>query len=60
MQSDDVIVGGTPIPKGGFVALPDGAGLGVELDETSLVRCTQRFADDGEYLIYDAPPLPRY
>jgi glucarate dehydratase len=60
MQADDVITGGTPIPKGGYVALPSGPGLGVELDETSLARCTQRFADEGEYVIYDAPPLPRY
>jgi glucarate dehydratase len=60
MQSDDVIADGTPVPNGGFVALPNGPGLGVELDETSLARCTQRFADEGEYVIYDAPPLPRY
>jgi glucarate dehydratase len=60
MQADDVIAGGTPIPKRGFVALPDCPGPGVELDETSLARCTQRFTDEGEYVIYDAPPLPRY
>jgi glucarate dehydratase len=60
MQADDVIVGGTAIPKKGFVTLPSGPGLGVDLDERSLARCTQRFADEGEYVIYDAPPLPRF
>jgi glucarate dehydratase len=60
MQSDDVVEGGTLVPKGGFVALPNGPGLGVALDEQALARCTQRFADEGEYVIYDAPPLPRY
>jgi glucarate dehydratase len=60
MQSDDVIQGGTPIPRGGFVPLPTGHGLGVELDEIALARCVQRFADVGEYITYDAPPLPRF
>jgi glucarate dehydratase len=60
MQADEVTAGGTLIPKNGFVAVPHGPGLGVELDERSLARCVQRFADEGEYVIYDAPPLPRF
>jgi glucarate dehydratase len=60
MQADDVVVGGVSVPNGGFVPLPTGHGLGVELDVNSLARCVQRFSDEGEYIIYDAPPLPRY
>jgi glucarate dehydratase len=60
MQADDVVVGGGQIPTNGFVSVPDGPGLGVELDEVSLARCVQRFSDEGEYVIYDAPPLPRF
>jgi glucarate dehydratase len=60
MQADDVVSGGGQVPKNGFVRVPEGPGLGVELDETSLARCVKRFADEGEYVIYDAPPLPRF
>ena len=59
-QADDVIAGGPLRPVGGLVQLPDGPGLGVELDEAALRRCVQRFADEGEFVIYDAPPIPRY
>ncbi len=60
MQADDVVLGGTAVPRNGFVPVPNGPGLGVELDDVALARCVQRFADDGEYVIYDAPPLPRF
>ena len=59
-QADDVIAGGPFVPHAGQVAVPDAPGLGVDLDETALARCTRRFADEGEYVIYDAPPRPRF
>lgn len=59
-HADDVIEGGPTRPDGGLVQVPDGPGLGVELDEVALQRCVERFADEGAYVIYDAPPVPRY
>jgi glucarate dehydratase len=57
---DDVIVGGPFSPEGGVVPVPNGAGLGVELDEEALTRCAERFAREGPYDFYSGPPLPRY
>lgn len=59
-QVDDVIAGGPFVPQGGKVAVPEGPGLGVDLDPTALDRCIHRFADKGAYVIYDAPALPRW
>ncbi len=59
-HGDDVIAGGPARPHAGLVQVPDGPGLGVEIDDVALQRCVQRFADEGEYVIYDAPPIPRY
>lgn len=58
--ADDVIVGGPFVPEGGAVAVPDGPGLGVELDPAALRRAVERYARDGPYRYYDGPPLPRH
>ena len=46
---DDVIEGGPLVPKGGKLALPEGAGLGVTLDRKALARCHQRYLDEGAF-----------
>lgn len=58
--ADDVIVGGPFSPEGGVVDVPTEPGLGVELDETALARCVERYAREGEYDFYSGGPLPRY
>lgn len=58
--ADDVIAGGPFSPEGGFVPVPTGPGLGVELDENALARCVERYAREGPYDFYSGPPLPRY
>jgi glucarate dehydratase len=57
---DDVILGGPFTPESGLVDVPRGPGLGVELDETALARCVERYAREGEYDFYAGGPLPRY
>jgi glucarate dehydratase len=58
--ADDVIVGGPFSLEAGAVGVPTGHGLGVELDETALVRCVERHAHEGAYDFYAGDPLPRY
>ncbi|MBA2643656.1 MAG: mandelate racemase/muconate lactonizing enzyme family protein [Actinobacteria bacterium] len=58
--ADDVIAGGPFSPENGFVGVPTGPGLGVELDEIALERCVERFAREGAYDFYSGGPLPRY
>ena len=58
--TDDVIVGGPFSPEGGVVQVPDGPGLGVELDENALRRCVERYAREGAYDFYTGGPVPRY
>jgi glucarate dehydratase len=58
--ADDVILGGPFSPEHGAVEVPSGPGLGVELDETALARCVERYAREGEYDFYAGGPLPRY
>jgi len=58
--TDDVIVGGPFSPEGGLVCVPDGPGLGVELDENALRRCVERYAREGAYDFYTGGPVPRY
>jgi glucarate dehydratase len=57
---EDVIVGGPFSAHRGLVAVPEGPGLGVELDETALARAVDRYARDGEYDLYSGTALPRY
>lgn len=47
--ADDVIAQGPFVPEGGVVPVPDGAGLGVELDRGALRRCHQRYLDEGAF-----------
>ncbi len=58
--TDDVVAGGPFSPESGVVAVPDGPGLGVELDEAALARCVERYAREGPYDHYGGPPLPRF
>jgi glucarate dehydratase len=58
--ADDVVAGGPFAPEGGVVPVPTGPGLGVELDESALARCVERYAREGAYDFYSGPPLPRY
>lgn len=44
-----MIEGGPLRHEGGFVALPDGPGLGVTLDRAALVRCHRRYQDEGPF-----------
>lgn len=57
---DDVIAEGPFAPERGTVPVPVGPGLGVTLDEQALRRAVERYARDGEYHLYSAPPLPHY
>lgn len=57
---DDVIEEGPFVAKDGYVRVPAGPGLGVTLDERALRRGTERYAREGEYHLYSAPPLPHY
>ena len=58
--ADDVIAGGPFSPEDGFVEVPEGPGLGIELDEAALARCVERYAREGAYDFYSGGPLPRY
>ena len=58
-MADDVIRGGPLRVQRGVAAVPDGPGLGVELDEDALERARERFARDGAYDYYTVP-VPRY
>jgi len=57
---DDVVAGGPFSPEAGVVEIPDGPGLGVELDEVALRRCVERYAREGAYDFYTGGPVPRY
>ena len=58
--TEDVVVGGPFSPEGGVVKVPSGPGLGVELDEGGVERCSERYAREGAYEFYTAGPLPRH
>lgn len=46
-QEDEVIVGGKLSIEGGSVQVPDGPGLGVEIDQDALARLHQNYLDCG-------------
>lgn len=48
-MADDVIAGGPFVPEGGGLDVPDGPGLGVELDRAALERCHRRYLEDGPF-----------
>lgn len=47
--ADDVIEGGPFSPRGGVVNVPDGPGLGVNLDRAALARCHARYCEEGAF-----------
>ena len=47
--ADDVIEGGPFVPKSGYLAVPEGPGLGVVLDAKALARCHARYCDEGAF-----------
>lgn len=53
--SDDIIVGGPMRYVDGAIALPDGPGLGVELDRDKLARYAEYYREVGGYT-YDRDP----
>lgn len=46
-QPEDVIENGPFVLKNGTVTVPEGPGLGIELDRASLKRCHERFVNEG-------------
>ncbi|MBA2741909.1 MAG: chloromuconate cycloisomerase, partial [Actinobacteria bacterium] len=58
--ADDVVAGGPFSPERGGIDVPTGPGLGVDLDETALARCVERFGREGEYDLYSGGPIPRH
>ncbi len=57
-HADDVISGGPLQPVNGVIPVPDGPGLGVDLDPAAVDRCHQRFLDEGPYSHFDHPDRP--
>lgn len=47
--ADDVIVGGPLVPHGGVLPVPDGPGLGVEVDRAAVDRCHRRYRAEGPF-----------
>jgi glucarate dehydratase len=47
--ADDVIAGGPFAPHDGALAVPDGPGLGIELDRDALRRCHERYLSEGSF-----------
>jgi glucarate dehydratase len=59
-QIGDVIQGGPFKPKNNFVPVPEGPGLGVELDRDALEHWHQRYVENGPMDHYYAPEKPGY
>jgi glucarate dehydratase len=57
---DDLIVGGKLAIRDGSVALPQGPGLGVELDQAALARMHQDYQDCGLRKRDDASEMRKY
>jgi len=57
-HKDDVLVGGPARPRNGVLPVPDGPGLGVELDPDALARCHRAFREDGPFDQYFHPNRP--
>jgi glucarate dehydratase len=56
-QTDDVLAEGVFTPRDGLLRVPDGPGLGINLDPSALARCHERFVKDGPFNPY-AEPAP--
>jgi glucarate dehydratase len=48
-MADDVVAGGPFVPRNGRVAVPEGPGLGVELDRAALARLHERYRAEGPF-----------
>jgi|SRR5579862_3128323 len=46
---DDVTEQGPPVPRHGVVPVPEGIGLGVDLDPKALRRCHERYLQEGAF-----------
>jgi L-alanine-DL-glutamate epimerase-like enolase superfamily enzyme len=51
---DDVIAGGPPVFEGGALRLPDGPGIGVELDPEKVALHEETYLREGEFTVYGA------
>lgn len=59
--TDDVIAGGPFQFENGYVSVPQGVGLGIELDEDALARAVELYKREGDYDRIDSYlPLPRF
>jgi glucarate dehydratase len=47
--TDDIIVGGPMTYEDGFIKVPTGPGLGVELDEDKMEKYGRFYAEKGDY-----------
>ena len=59
-QIADVIQGGPFKPKNNVVPVPEGPGLGVELDRDALEYWHQHYVDNGPIIHFHDPHRPRY
>jgi glucarate dehydratase len=50
----DVIVGGPPVFSEGTIGLPEGAGIGVDLDSELVGEYAETYRRDGEFTAYEA------
>ena len=57
-HTDDVTEQGPPQPENGVLPVPDEPGLGVTLDRVALIRCSERYAVEGEYDQFSDPTRP--
>ena len=52
LLDDDVIAGGPPVFENGALTLPDGPGIGVELDREKLALYEGVYTREGEFTVY--------
>jgi glucarate dehydratase len=57
-QIGDVIVGGPFKPKNNVVQVPEGPGLGVELDRSALAHWHAHYCEHGPMDHYENPGMP--
>jgi L-Ala-D/L-Glu epimerase len=53
MMAHDILAEPIPIASGATWGVPEGPGLGVEVDEAGLREATERYQRDGQFLPYD-------
>ncbi len=55
LLSDDVVTGGPLVYDGGCLRVPDGPGIGVDLDRDRVARYAELFARRGHEFVFDDP-----